>query len=99
MRAVLLLALAVCTPGSRSIEHALLDRGLDSIQVLGWAPSCAPRMGAYFEARDPIKGPVTGVVCCARGEYDCDVGLAVVIGPPAEPRNRNRGWRRSRPGP
>ena len=98
--AVLLLTLAACVPSDRSVEHALLDRGYDSIVVLGWAPSCAPRTGAYFEARDPIAGPVTGVVCCARGEYACDVGLTVQVGPPpASPGAGNRGWRRFRPGP
>lgn len=105
--AVLLLTLASCTPSSRSVEHALLDRGLDSIRVLGWAPSCAPRAGAYFEARDPTKGAVTGVVCCSRAKYDCDVGFTVPVGPrgpaaaaaPAPTPPRNRGWRRERPGP
>ena len=80
--AVLLLTLASCTPSSRSVEHALLDRGLDSIRVLGWAPSCAPERGAYFEARDPVVGrPITGIVCCARGSWSCRVGLAVPVDP------------------
>mgnify|MGYP003404993296 FL=1 len=66
MRAALLLLLA-CTPSQRSVEHALLDRGLDSVRVLGWAPSCAPGRGAYFEARAPVSGEtVTGAVCCDR---------------------------------
>mgnify|MGYP003498823698 len=79
---ILLLLLVACIPGRRSVEHTLLDRGLDSIVVLGWAPSCSPRRGAYFEARDPITGEaVTGVVCCARGDFACDVAFTAPAGP------------------
>jgi hypothetical protein len=71
MRAALLLLFA-CTPSDRTVAHALLDEGLDSVVVLGWAPSCAPARGAYFEARAPVRGEtVTGVVCCDRRR--CDV--------------------------
>ena len=65
---------AACSPSGRSVQHALLDLGYSEIKVLGWAPGCAPRSGAYFEARIPVSANVvTGVVCCARGEYACDV--------------------------
>lgn len=82
VRAAFLAILTACTPTTRSVEHVLLDRGLDSVVVLGWAPSCSPRRGAYFEARDPITSEtVTGVVCCARGEFACDVAFTAPAGP------------------
>lgn len=70
MRAAILFLLA-CTPSDRTVAHALLDEGLDSVIVLGWAPSCAPARGAYFEARRPGGETVTGMVCCDRG--GCEV--------------------------
>lgn len=79
--AVLLLAFAACVPSPRSVQHALLDVGLDSVQVLGWAPSCSPARGAYFEARAAGGEVVTGVICCARDRYDC----VVEVTPPAAP--------------
>lgn len=71
--AAVLFTLAACVPGTRSVQHALLDEGYDDAVVLGWAPSCAPDRGAYFEARDARGEVVTGVVCCARTEYRCVV--------------------------
>lgn len=74
MRRALILAIIACVPSDRSVEHALLDRGYDSIRVRGWAPACAPRRGAVFEARSPVSGEaVTGRVCCAVDRFECEV--------------------------
>jgi hypothetical protein len=76
--AIIFALIAACVPSTRSIQHALLDEGYDEIHVLGWAPSCAPDRGAYFEATTASGGVVTGTVCCARIEYRCTVSVTAV---------------------
>lgn len=76
MRAALLaMTLAACVPSERSVQHVLLDHGLDDAEVVGWAPTCTPRRGARFKARRPTGEAVTGMVCCARDHYACEVAF------------------------
>lgn len=71
------LLLLSCAPSDREVQHALLDRGYDTLKLLGPAPECLPRRGSRWEARHPVfKRMDTGVVCCSVDHYECEVRLS-----------------------
>lgn len=54
-----------CTAPDRSVQHALLDEGYDSIALVGPAPECLPVKGTRWNARAAGGRWDTGVVCCS----------------------------------
>jgi len=71
-----ILILAACAPNDRAVQHVLLDRGYDSITLVGPAPECLPERGARWSARRFGNRWDTGVVCCALAAYECEVRVS-----------------------
>lgn len=69
---ILAVVLSACTPHPDTARRALLALGYDSIGLGEVSLLCAPEPGIRFIARDPLRGTVSGRVCCDRS-FSCDV--------------------------